>query len=191
MIISLLSCCINVSDRNIDYEKKLDACLGSNTSLVLDDLINCFEDFLVNNNFASSHKDIKEGYKKYVIDSYNGIHFDSLIFDTHQNIKLISKLESIGYIKAHDTIEKVQFVDGSPLFDPYIQYVPCLWKSVSDTTTLFYYYAKEKLTVGSLATPILSWYITNWATDRDYESKILKEIIIFEFYMGPLIDHSR
>jgi hypothetical protein len=206
-ILSVLFGCGYSSSQKSSIETNLNTCLGENATQLLEELVISYEDFLIDNNYAKSHKDLTSGISKYLEDVANGEFRVELKHDIKTNTEIYNKLITTGFI--HDSIyiaeksklhslnksnfpkqRRVADLDGWPYFDPYAIYLPCLDKSINDTTSLFYYYVDQKYNVGSLAPNIFSWNILGHAKKEDYESDILKEIIIFEVYVGLIIENS-
>jgi hypothetical protein len=204
--ILILVGCRTSTDYNVIQEEKFSSCIGGDEDLALKELVKSFEEFLVENKFAASEKELTTGIKKYLEDIYDCDLNLNLKFDSLQNTNLVNKLNEIGFINLQNSSEEISDfgnlnpdhlktqrevinLDGWPYFDPYLKYLPCLEQSIIDTTSVVYYYINQKKTNGSLAPNLFSWEILEMANDADYESNVLKEIIIFELYIGLLIDN--
>lgn len=182
-------------------EEKFNTCLGDDKAALLDSLVKSFEDFLINNHYAENYKNIQKGIDRYVEGFKEGmVPFDSLVYDKKKNSKLVKELAAQGFLKDEDgsimSYEKlldknfsVNFLCGSPYFDPYSELIPCL-KSVNDKSNRFInYYLEQKDKYGDLNPVLYSYALQDGTGTKKYESKIAKEIIVFELYIGIILNN--
>lgn len=201
VIISFLIGCNNSKTTQSSIEKKFNTCLGEAKSVLLDSLVESFEDFLINNQYAENYNSIPQGIARYIDDVKKGaIPIDSLVHDKMNNSKLVKELAAQGFLKNEDGTamnfkelqgKNILFynLSGSPYFDPYTELIPCL-KSANDNSNKFVnYYLEQKDENGDLNIVIFSYALQDGTGTKKYESKIAKEIIVFELYIGIILNN--
>lgn len=204
IIISLLIGCTQSIDKNSIIEHDLEICLGENNAVVFEELVESFEDFLVRNHYTTDYNNIPQGIEKYVNEVRLGlIPFESLHHDKKKNSELVKKLYDLGFINTQNNrseytdyceilnIELLYYeLNGSPFFNPYKTFLPCLKNVISDTTSFIYYYLGQKEKYGDINLVVMAHDLRSGISMDQFESKIMKEIIIIEFYIGLLLNNT-
>lgn len=185
-------------------EAELEICLGEYNNELFDELIKSFEDFLVRNHYAENSRFISAGIKRYLEEIQRGtIPFDSLEFDLKKNSEMVEEMLALGFIEPTDRFGENSRVDGklmfklenynlnaSPYFNPFKTYLPCLKSVTTDSTSFEAYYLKQKEKYGDINIVIMASDIKSIQDDKPFESKIIKEIIIIEFYVGLVLRNT-
>lgn len=200
-IISSLLGCSDSKTTQSSIEKKFNTCLGEDKVVLLDSLVESFEDFLISNHYAENYSSIPKGIARYIDDIKLGVvPIDSLVHDKKKNSKLVKELAAQGFLKNEDGTamsfnelqgKNILFynLSGSPYFDPYTELIPCL-KSTNDNSSQFVnYYLEQKDEYGDLSSVIFSHALQNGTGTKKYELKIAKEIIVFELYIGIILNN--
>ena len=201
IIISLLIGCNYTNNSHSSIEDEMEICLGEDKASLFDLLVESFEDFLVRNHYASDYTNIPEGIGRYIDDVRLGIvPIDSLIHDKKKNSELAKKLTELGFLKkengefmSYSDLINIEFLfynlSGSPFFDQYSEFLPCLKTTNSNTNDFINYYLQQKDKYGALNIVIFAHDLQSGNGTKKYESKIVKEIIIVELYIGILLNN--
>jgi hypothetical protein len=203
LLILVFGCKSPNSDAAIDV-MDFESCIGDSVNIILNELVDSFEDFLIENSYSKSKRDINNGIIKYLSDISNGtLAFDSLKFDEQNSAQLIKKIKKAGFINEEpprfeydfllstNRIEATDRAETNALLfrtEPYRKFLPCLEQNIKDTSSILYYYVDQKRKLGSLAGNIFAWNVLHMAKVEDYDSKIFKEIVIFESYYDLLLN---
>ena len=201
LIIVLFGC--NNQSKTESEVQILENCLGVLKTELFNEIILSFDSFLIENGFCTNSSNINSGIVKFVEDIKDQeLQPWSLKHDSMSSEKIVSSIFKLGFLNSNHPDIYYDSINGSlhlknsvwkfdPLFNLYDQYLPCLNNAIKDTTSFPYYYLIQKKEQGDLALNLFAWEVFSMVPNEDYNLKIIKEIIIIEFYVDLLIASTR